>query len=78
MLEVSGGSPQRDVYSVARLNKEARDLLESSFQRLWVQDEISNLARPAFSHPYFTLKMPVHKSAARHSAMNLASCSAAV
>ncbi|GMQ88604.1 MAG: exodeoxyribonuclease VII large subunit [Gammaproteobacteria bacterium] len=56
MPEVSEGSPQRDVYSVARLNREARELLESGFQRLWVEGEISNLARPASGHLYFTLK----------------------
>jgi len=56
MPEVSEGSPQRDVYSVARLNREARDLLETGFQRLWVEGEISNLARPASGHLYFTLK----------------------
>ncbi len=56
MPDVSDGSLQRDVYSVARLNREARDLLESSFPRLWVEGEISNLARPASGHLYFTLK----------------------
>jgi len=56
MPDVIDGSPQRDVYSVARLNREARDLLESGFQRLWVEGEISNLARPASGHLYFTLK----------------------
>ena len=50
MSDVPEGSPQRDVYSVARLNREARDLLESGFQRLWVEGEISNLARPASGH----------------------------
>ncbi len=56
MPEVSDGSPQREVYSVARLNREARDLLESGFPRLWVEGEISNLARPVSGHLYFTLK----------------------
>jgi exodeoxyribonuclease VII large subunit len=49
-------SRQRDVYSVSRLNREARDLLESGFSRLWVEGEISNLARPVSGHLYFTLK----------------------
>jgi exodeoxyribonuclease VII large subunit len=56
MSDLSDGSLQRDVYSVARLNREARDLLESGFPRLWVEGEISNLARPASGHLYFTLK----------------------
>lgn len=48
--------PQREIYSVSRLNREARGLLEDAFGRLWVEGEISNLARPASGHLYFTLK----------------------
>lgn len=48
--------PQRDVYSVARLNQEARELLEGGFPLLWVEGEISNLSRPASGHWYFSLK----------------------
>jgi len=49
-------SPQREVYSVARLNREVRQLLESGFARIWVEGEVSNLARPPSGHLYFTLK----------------------
>jgi len=49
-------SPQRDIYSVARLNREVRQQLESGFGRVWVAGEISNLARPPSGHLYFTLK----------------------
>lgn len=49
-------NPQREIYSVSRLNREARGLLEDAFGRLWVEGEISNLARPASGHLYFTLK----------------------
>jgi len=56
MPELSSVYLQRDVYSVSRLNREARELLESGFLRLWVEGEISNLARPASGHLYFTLK----------------------
>jgi exodeoxyribonuclease VII large subunit len=49
-------SPQREVYSVARLNREVRQLLEADFARIWVEGEISNLARPPSGHLYFTLK----------------------
>lgn len=49
-------TPQRDIFTVSRLNREARELLESSLARLWVEGEISNLARPASGHLYFTLK----------------------
>ncbi|MCL4316180.1 MAG: exodeoxyribonuclease VII large subunit, partial [Gammaproteobacteria bacterium] len=46
----------RDVYSVSRLNREARALLEGGLPLLWVEGEISNLARPSSGHLYFTLK----------------------
>lgn len=49
-------SPHREVYSVARLNREVRQLLEADFHRIWVEGEISNLARPPSGHLYFTLK----------------------
>jgi exodeoxyribonuclease VII large subunit len=49
-------APQRDIFTVSRLNREARELLETSLARLWVEGEISNLARPASGHLYFTLK----------------------
>ncbi len=47
---------QRDVYSVSRLNMEARELLEGTFPLIWVEGEISNLARPSSGHLYFALK----------------------
>ena len=56
MPEASSVSLQRDVYSVSRLNREVRELLETGLARLWVEGEISNLARPVSGHLYFTLK----------------------
>jgi exodeoxyribonuclease VII large subunit len=56
MSQAPGALPRRDVYTVARLNREARALLESGFPALWVEGEISNLSRPASGHLYFTLK----------------------
>jgi exodeoxyribonuclease VII large subunit len=50
--------PHRDIYTVSRLNSEARAVLEGSFPLLWVEGELSNLARPASGHIYFTLKDP--------------------
>jgi exodeoxyribonuclease VII large subunit len=44
------------VYSVSRLNREARELLESGMGQLWVQGELSNFSRPASGHWYFSLK----------------------
>ena len=50
--------PQRDIFSVSRLNREVRGLLEGNFPLVWVEAEISNLSRPASGHWYFTLKDP--------------------
>ncbi|HTN30151.1 MAG TPA: exodeoxyribonuclease VII large subunit [Pseudomonas sp.] len=46
----------REVLSVSQLNNRARLLLEDVFAQVWVEGEISNLARPASGHVYFTLK----------------------
>jgi len=48
--------PDRTVYSVSELNSTIRRLLESEFPLLWVEGEISNLAKPASGHIYFSLK----------------------
>ena len=47
---------ERDIYSISRLNREAKALLEGQFPLLWIEGEISNLARPASGHLYFSLK----------------------
>ena len=52
----SAAPPARTVYSVSRLNREVRTLLESGLGTIWVQGEISNLARPSSAHWYFSLK----------------------
>jgi exodeoxyribonuclease VII large subunit len=44
------------VYSVSRLNREARLLLEAGLGRVAVEAEMSNLARPSSGHWYFSLK----------------------
>jgi len=51
-----GVAPTADVYTVSRLAHEVRELLERSFPPLWVEGEISNLARPGSGHLYFSLK----------------------
>jgi exodeoxyribonuclease VII large subunit len=48
--------PSRDIYSVSRLNREVRLLLERGFGSLWLEAEISNFARPSSGHWYFSLK----------------------
>ncbi|MGE0861805.1 MAG: exodeoxyribonuclease VII large subunit [Gammaproteobacteria bacterium] len=51
-----GAAGERAVYSVTRLNDTARALLETGLGNVWVEGEISNLARPASGHVYFSLK----------------------
>lgn len=43
-------------FTVSELNRQVRSLLESAFLKIRVQGEISNFARPASGHWYFTLK----------------------
>ncbi|MCB1746975.1 MAG: exodeoxyribonuclease VII large subunit [Gammaproteobacteria bacterium] len=50
------GNGLHDIYSVSRLTEAARATLEQGLGRLWVEGEISNLARPPSGHLYFTLK----------------------
>ncbi len=52
----TGLSAQRQIFTVSRLNREARFLLEKSLSTCWVEGEISNLSRPTSGHLYFTLK----------------------
>jgi exodeoxyribonuclease VII large subunit len=51
-----GGAPRRDVYSVSRLNREVRVLLERGLGVLWVQGELTNFSQPSSGHWYFSLK----------------------
>ena len=48
--------PARDVYTVSRLNLDARAILEEAFSTIWIEGELSNLARPRSGHVYFSLK----------------------
>ncbi len=47
---------ERDVYTVSRLNRTIKELVELTLGALWVEGEISNLATPASGHMYFSLK----------------------
>lgn len=49
-------APDSEIFTVSRLNREARRILESGFPLLWVAGELSNLARPGSGHMYFSLK----------------------
>lgn len=56
-LEKTGEvTPRRDIYTVARLNREARAILEQGLGTIWLEGEISNLSRPGSGHWYFSLK----------------------
>ena len=48
-------TPQH-IYKVSEFTQEVRLLLEASYPAAWIEGEISNLARPASGHLYFTLK----------------------
>ncbi|MDX5151086.1 MAG: exodeoxyribonuclease VII large subunit [Acidiferrobacterales bacterium] len=45
-----------EIYSVSSLLRATKSLLDLEFGTVWVEGEISNLARPASGHLYFTLK----------------------
>ena len=49
-------APVREVYSVSRLNREVRTLLERALRVVWVEGELSNFSQPASGHWYFSLK----------------------
>ena len=48
--------PDREIYSVSRLNREVRQLIEHGMPLVWLDAELSNLARPTSGHWYFSLK----------------------
>jgi len=54
--EFGAAGDQRRIYSVAALNREARAVIEDNLGVVWVEGELSNVARPASGHLYWTLK----------------------
>ncbi|MFO1468298.1 MAG: exodeoxyribonuclease VII large subunit [Steroidobacteraceae bacterium] len=46
----------RDIYTVSRLNREVRSILERGLASLWLEAEVSNFSRPGSGHWYFSLK----------------------
>ncbi|NIS38568.1 exodeoxyribonuclease VII large subunit, partial [Candidatus Saccharibacteria bacterium] len=40
----------QQIYSVSQLTREVKNLLETSFPRLWVEGEISNVKRHTSGH----------------------------
>ncbi|WP_130618134.1 exodeoxyribonuclease VII large subunit [Dyella amyloliquefaciens] len=51
-----GGNPPRQILTPSSLNRLVRDLLEDALPLIWIEGELSNVARPASGHLYFTLK----------------------
>jgi exodeoxyribonuclease VII large subunit len=43
----------RVIYQVSEFTEQARRLVESEFDNVWLTGEISNLATPASGHIYF-------------------------
>ncbi len=56
MTDLLSLSPAQSAISVSELNRQVKTLLEQGLAKLWVEGEISNLARPASGHLYFSLK----------------------
>ena len=55
-IPLPGSQPERTVYTVTRLNREIRLLLEQRLAVLWVEGELSNFSQPGSGHWYFSLK----------------------
>ncbi len=49
-------SQSQEIYTITRLNREARFILEGSFPLLWVEGEISGFKAHTSGHWYFSLK----------------------
>ncbi len=47
---------ERHVLTPSSLNRLVRDLLGDVFPQVWIEGELSNVAKPASGHVYFTLK----------------------
>jgi len=57
-MRISPPGPEHRIYRPVELNQEVKLHLEAGFPRLWIEAELSNLARPASGHLYFSLKDP--------------------
>jgi exodeoxyribonuclease VII large subunit len=55
-MEPQHSQRQRRIYSVSKLTKEIKALLEGNLPFVWITGEISNLSIPSSGHFYFTLK----------------------
>ncbi len=55
-MPVSEPAAPRHVLTPSSLNRLVRDLLGDALPQVWIEGELSNVARPASGHVYFTLK----------------------
>jgi len=55
-MEKAGPANVGAAITVSQLNRKVKTLLEKGMARLWVEGEISNIAKPASGHIYFSLK----------------------
>lgn len=56
MNDLLDTTPEQSAITVSQLNRRAKTLLEQGIAKLWVEGEMSNVARPASGHLYFSLK----------------------
>ncbi|MEW5302998.1 MAG: hypothetical protein WDW36_005731 [Sanguina aurantia] len=56
MPVITTDSTTRSVLTPSTLNRLVRDLLGDVFPLVWIEGELSNVAKPASGHVYFTLK----------------------
>ena len=49
-------TPERRILTPSGLNRLVHDLLEDALPSVWIEGELSNVARPGSGHLYFTLK----------------------
>ena len=52
----AAGDQEPHVFTVSELNRTVRDILETGLGAIWIEGELSNIARPASGHLYFSLK----------------------
>ncbi|WP_438862712.1 exodeoxyribonuclease VII large subunit [Neptunicella sp.] len=51
-------APQQNIFTISKLNRLSRTILESEIGTIWVAAEISNFVKASSGHWYFTLKDP--------------------
>ena len=55
-MSVTDPGAQRHILTPTLLNRLVRDLLGDALPQVWIEGELSNVAKPASGHLYFTLK----------------------